>query len=240
VTAPSTPAEPLAAAPPTSSLKPQYGWSVSAMLPFVPATGDFFLRYKVSANTVSWLSLVVFLVGLAGYALYPGSLAVRVMAVLCFAGGTLLDVVDGYVARKSGSSGKFGAYLDAGIDIFRYNLFLLVLLLVRLDGLANLVAVALYAVLLNISFYRVFRNIRLSQKSAPANLALGGVLPKWYRDFCLDKRLLYNPFNLEDQLLLYLFSIGVLFGVEGPALWFCLAARMAEVGVVILTRLRKV
>lgn len=208
--------------------KPQYGWSVSLLLPITPTVANFFYRHHISANTVSWLSLAVFCVGLFFY-IACDSVYCRVAAVLLFTLGTLLDVVDGYVARLNFAKGNYGAYLDAGIDILRYNLFFIAVVYVNSLALIEILVVSLYVFLLNISFMKLFININRGRSNKFTNTLYEKHLPAHYKNFCLRYKLLHNPFNLEDQLLFFIFVIGVLFGWEVYVIGFCLIIRVMEV-----------
>jgi phosphatidylglycerophosphate synthase len=223
----------------SDALKPQYGWSVAALLPITPAVSRFFVTRGVSANAVSWLSFVVFLAGLVIYLTWPDYFAARLVAVVCFIVGTLLDVVDGYVARATKSTGLSGAYLDAGIDIARYNVFLLAVYIVAVNKMADLAVLLVYTLLLNVAFFRLFRQIGAGANRRQGNAELGRWLPVQYREFCINRRLLFNPLNLEDQLVLYLFVIGVMFGREVEMLWFCLSVRLIEIAMLFIARMMR-
>jgi phosphatidylglycerophosphate synthase len=216
-----------------SNFKPQYGWSVVALHPVTPPLARLFVRAGLSANAVSIASLLVFLPGLALYAIAHDSLIARIIVVVLFIISTLLDVVDGYVARLSGTAGKFGAYLDAGIDLFRYNVFFLTLFLLKVEASFEIAVLLLYVTLLNVSFMRLFIGIRVGRREQSVNKSLERVLPKSYRDFCLQYKLLYNPLNLEDQLLFLIFIVGVLLQIEMQMLMIGLAVRLMELGVVL-------
>lgn len=221
-----------------SGFKSQYGWSVRLTLPVVPFLANKFFSWGVSANSVSWLSLVVFCVGLFFYFLSGDDYLFRFLAVLFFCFGTLLDVVDGFVARLSNSSGRAGAALDAGIDILRYNLFFAAVYFVAMPAGFVFYALIAYLVVVNLSFVKLFCNIIAGVPNRAVNSALESILPRGYLDFCKRNRLLYNPINLEDQLLLYIFVVGVLFSIELQMIVLCLIFRLAEFGFLFMSRFR--
>ena len=214
-----------------SSFKVQYGWSVAALLPITPIVANFFHKRHFSADFVSVLSLVVFLPGLWIYYYYGDYRIARLITVFLFAVGTLLDIVDGYLARISGSGSLLGAYLDAGIDLIRYNLFFFVLWLLEINTRFDSIIFICYVGLLNASFVKLYFSIRGQKPKAEVNTALNGLLPRWYSKFCLRNKLLFNPFSLEDQLLLYLFTLGILLHIELPMLIFCTSIRVLELAI---------
>lgn len=212
----------------SSSFKPQYGWSIVAYLPLTPRVGDIALKYQISADMVSLLSLLVFWAGLLVFAAAPDSASFRLIAVLCFAAGTLLDVVDGYVARKSGSAGPRGAIVDAAIDLIRYNSLFAFVALTE-ERLWVSAAIVAYAAFVSIALVNTIRSALSGQvKRKAANEALGRILPAAYVAFCLRNRLLFNPLNLEDQLNVAVLTVGVLFGCVAEAILLCLVVRLGE------------
>jgi phosphatidylglycerophosphate synthase len=218
-------------------LKAQYGWTVSFLLPFTPYFARLAVEYRVSANQVSWSSLVVFMVGLFFYFFYNDFLLFRILAVFLFCVGTFLDVLDGAVARLSKTRSKYGANLDSGIDLFRYNIFFLSVFALFSLSVLDFFVLFLYVVLLNYSFIVLFVDRYNDIEHKTTNSDFGGMLPRWYRDFCTRYRLLYNPFNLEDQLLFLFFIVGVLFQVEVFMLYFALFFRLINVFLVIKNKL---
>lgn len=220
-----------------SAFKKQYGWSVRLLLPFTPWIATRFVNAGISAAQVSWLSLGVFLVGIFFYWLPQGGFASKVIAVAMFCCGTLLDVVDGYVARLSGTTGKKGAYLDACIDLIRYNLFLLAVYLWTDTDEYWTGIIFIYAAMVNLSFIKLFISIGAELDNKLSNSSLELILPRTYTNFCVKNKILFNPFNLEDQLLFFIFVVGVLFGVEIYMMGFCLGMRALEVVMIIYFKL---
>lgn len=222
-----------------SRLKQQYGWSIGMYLPLVPWVGNLMIKWRLSANAVSLLSFVAFGIGLVVYLQEFEGFVFRMAVVLLFAIGTLLDVVDGYVARVTATGGRGGAVLDAVLDVIRYNLFFGAVFILRDPNGVAAFAILLYAILVNISFARtVWRAFKGRPRQQLANGEAGRFLPKWYREFCLRHRLLYNPFNLEDQLNLGLFVIGVLFQIEIAVVACCLVARVCETILIAIASIR--
>lgn len=213
----------------TTALKPQYGWVVAASLPATPPVGRLFIRMRVSANAVSLLSFVAFIPGLALYLWGSGSLWERLTIVACFALATLLDVVDGYVARETGTQSVFGAVLDAVVDMGKYGLYFVACILRHDLSPAWMAIIVLYAALVELTLIRViWRAIRSKGKRAVVNAALGGILPQTYMAFCLRNKLLYNPLNLEDQMNFFIL-VGILLKIEPEIIAFCLLARSLEI-----------
>lgn len=211
--------------------KAQYGWSVRFLLPITPPGARFFHRHGISANAVSVLSLVAFVLGLPFYVLGHDQFSARAFASFCFIAGTYLDVVDGYVARLSGAAGNGGAYVDAGIDVVRYNLFLASMYYVVPMPTGAVAALVVYGLLLNLSFVRLLRNIGKGPKIQQTNQVLEKVLPQRYKEFCWRWQLLYSPINLEDQLLFFLFVVAILFKLELAMIYCCTAVRLIELGM---------
>ena len=73
--------------------------------------GDLFISLKISANTISFLSLG--LGGIAGISLAFGHFgSAGFFSAFC----ALIDAVDGMVARKTGTNSDSGEVLDASVD----------------------------------------------------------------------------------------------------------------------------
>ena len=89
--------------------------------PLVP----WFIRWKISANAVTLLSL---LFGLAGAFLFlGGSNSFMVLGAVGFLLANVLDECDGKVARQTGTSSRLGALLDTLADFFVHTAFFLTL-----------------------------------------------------------------------------------------------------------------
>lgn len=226
---------------PTAALKPQYGWVVAVCLWPTPLVGRLFIKLRVSANAVSVLSFLAFLPGLILYMWGGGQWWERLAIVASFALATLLDVVDGYVARETRTQSAFGAVLDAIVDMAKYGLYFTACILRHDLTPAWIAIVALYAFLVELTLLRViWRAVTSKRKHAVVNEALGDVLPKSYMAFCLRHKLLYNPLNLEDQLNFFIMVVGILLVIEPEVIAFCLVARTLEIACgVMLSYLRK-
>ena len=216
-------------------LKPQYGWVVSFFLPFTPWFAKFSVTHGVTANQVSWSSLAVFMVGLFFYFFHNDIFWFRFLATFLFCVGTFLDVLDGAVARLSKTQSKYGANLDAGIDLFRYNIFFMCVLFLFHFSTLDLVVLVAYVSLLNYSFIASFVGRHRSVAHITTNSDFEKFLPERYKKFCVKNRLLYNPFNLEDQLLFMFFVLGVLFQAEIVMLYVALFFRIINV-IMVLSR----
>lgn len=217
------------------SLKPQYGWTVSLFLPFTPATAKFVSKYSITANQISWASLVVFILGLIPYILGQHDIGLRLTAAFLFTLGTFFDVLDGAVARYTKTASKYGALLDSVIDLIRYNLFFATMyFLISPQGI-TLLALALYAFLLNYSFITYYRSLfsKKGRRQPNTKGIYDQFLPLRYKQFCLKHSLLFNPMNIEDQLLFMFFIIGVVFQVEPVILYICLFFRLIDVVLIL-------
>lgn len=218
-------------------LKPQYGWTVKLFLPVTPFFARLCVRLGVTANQVSWSSLFVFLIGLFFYVQYNDSLFFRCIAVVFFVLGTFLDVLDGAVARHSGTSSRYGALLDTVIDLVRYDLFFLaVYYLFNFNPLDTLV-LSLYLLLLNYSFLSFIRQLYKGNNESTNRCLYDNFLPLRYKNFCLKHKILYNPLNLEDQLLFLFFVVGVIFQVEIIVLYIATAARLFDAFLILKQKL---
>lgn len=82
----------------------------------------FWLRTIGPAGTVSLLSLFVAWAAI-GFALVGALQA----SVLCALAAFLLDMLDGFVARKLGVASEFGRQLDSFIDVINYSVYSAVL-----------------------------------------------------------------------------------------------------------------
>jgi CDP-diacylglycerol--glycerol-3-phosphate 3-phosphatidyltransferase len=74
--------------------------------------GDLFLRLGVKPDWVTWVGTI----GVSAAALwfYPrGEFFVGTLVITAF---VFSDLIDGYMARKSGQSSKWGAFLDSTLD----------------------------------------------------------------------------------------------------------------------------
>ncbi|MCW2784180.1 MAG: CDP-alcohol phosphatidyltransferase [Marmoricola sp.] len=74
--------------------------------------GDLFLRWGISPNTVTFVGTV----GVSAGALvfFPqGKLLIGVLVITAF---VFSDMIDGYMARKSGQVSTFGAFWDSTLD----------------------------------------------------------------------------------------------------------------------------
>ena len=112
-------------------------WTYWAVEPFV----KMFVTLGISANGVTWLALV-FGLG-AGVALGFGWFGLATMLATC---STLLDILDGQVARLTNTGSNRGELLDAAID--RYTEFaFLAGLAIWFHDVVPMLALALAAVL---------------------------------------------------------------------------------------------
>ncbi|WP_332645045.1 phosphatidylinositol phosphate synthase [Aeromicrobium sp.] len=74
--------------------------------------GDFLLRIGVKPDWVTWVGTI----GVSAGALWffpRGQFFVGVLVITAF---VFSDLMDGYMARKSGQSSKWGAFLDSSLD----------------------------------------------------------------------------------------------------------------------------
>ncbi len=83
----------------------------TAFLNLVDPVADWLIRWRVSPNTITVASVVV-LVG-SGFAFGVGYPRMGALWLL-FSG--LLDILDGKVARRGGTSTAFGAFFDSTLD----------------------------------------------------------------------------------------------------------------------------
>lgn len=223
-----------------TGFKAQYGWSIALYRPIIPWLSQILMKCGFSANGVSWLSFFATCVGLVFYLGAGDTLLFRLTVVLWFALATALDVADGYVARLTHSAGRFGATLDAVLDLFRYNLFFIAVLIKHMPSLIWCGVVAVYAGLATLSLGRTaWRAYTGRARETLANEQWAVLLPKRYREFCLSRGLLYNPLNFEDQLNLVIFIAGVASGQELLAILVCLIARIFEVFIAAFRAAKK-
>lgn len=218
------------------SLKPQYGWTVSLFLPFTPYFAKKFVERGISANFTSWLSLFVFLIGLYFYVFYNEYIWARVIAVVFFMAGTFFDVLDGAVARLSATTSKFGSALDTVIDLIRYDLFFASLFFIYSPSTLDILFLLFYLLLLNYSFVSFLIKLKNDTPIQKTSSLYEPFLPDWYKSFCLKYRFLYNPLNLEDQLLFLFFVLGVLFKIELVVIYIAVFARLFDVYLVLRNR----
>lgn len=223
----------------TNSLKPQYGWTVSVFLPIIPFFAKKFTKHGISANFVSWLSLIVFFIGLIPFYFFHDFILVRLFSVFCFILGTFLDVLDGAVARYQNKSSKFGSFLDTVIDLIRYDFYFLVIYFLYDFTKIDILALFLYVFLLNFSFINFLLKLFKNKKITKSVDFWERVIPKAYKEFCLKYKLLYNPFNLEDQLLFFFFIIGSLFKIELIILYIAVITRCLELSFIIFFKIIK-
>src|SRR3954465_15886451 len=74
--------------------------------------GNLFLRWGISPNTVTFVGTVGVVVG--ALAFFPrGQLLVGVLVITAF---VFSDMIDGAMARESGRTSPFGAFLDSTLD----------------------------------------------------------------------------------------------------------------------------
>lgn len=224
------------------ALKPQYGWIVSMCLPFIPSSAKFVSKRGLTANQVSWISLLIFSVGLGFYFFGRNDLIYRLIASIFFTLGTFFDVLDGAVARYTKTSSKYGSLTDAVIDLIRYNLFFACLYIVLDFDTTALLALFIYVLLINYSFISFILSLFSEAGRRPAKTSglYDDFLPKNYKDFCLRNRLLYNPMNIEDQLVFMFFIVGVVFQIEIIILYICLFFRMIDVLLILRKKLLNV
>lgn len=219
------------------ALKPQYGWTVSLFLPFTPKAAEVTANRGFTANQVSWVSLFVFIIGLAFYIYGRDEFIYRLLASAFFALGTFFDVLDGAVARYTETSSKYGSLLDSTIDLIRYNLFFASLLYLLDFNTYSILAFTVYVLLLNYSFITFIASVfsKTGRRDAKTHGLYDEFIPPKYKYFCLKHKLLFNPFNIEDQLLFMFFILGVVFQIEILVLYICLFFRMIDV-ILILRR----
>ena len=87
--------------------------------PLVP----FFIRGRISANAVTWLSI---LFGLLGAAVLSQGMPHRMAwGAAGFLLANVLDECDGKVARQTGTASRFGALLDTWADFLVHTAFFL-------------------------------------------------------------------------------------------------------------------
>ncbi len=75
-----------------------------------------FIRLGVSCKQTVMLGLLLGLLGI--FLIVAGSPQVAVAGILLLIAGSLLDYVDGNIARATGTTDKLGAYLDLTVDNF--------------------------------------------------------------------------------------------------------------------------
>lgn len=81
----------------------------------------WFLKRGISANQITWLSL---LAGMAGAAAFlEGTRAGMIWGALGFLAANLLDECDGSVARATGTSSGFGSWLDTLVGCVVHAIF---------------------------------------------------------------------------------------------------------------------
>jgi len=76
--------------------------------------GDLFLKWGIKPDWVTWVGTI----GVSAAALWffpRGQFFVGVLVITAF---VFSDIIDGYMARKSGQSSKWGAFLDSTLDRF--------------------------------------------------------------------------------------------------------------------------
>jgi phosphatidylglycerophosphate synthase len=216
--------------PGSPSFKGQYGWSIAFYLPFIPTATRAAIALNLSPNSISMLSFLFTSIALPLFVFTDRSIPIRILITLLLALGTFLDVLDGYVARANGNAGRFGAMLDAGLDLVRYNLFFFAVYIAAKLTPFQSASLLIYSLLVSASLFRTFRRaLSVKPKDMLASHAIESFLPSKYRAFCLSHRFLYNPLNIEDQLNLYIFGIAILFDIPGPMILLCLAARLSEI-----------
>lgn len=74
--------------------------------------GDLFLKWGIKPDWVTWVGTI----GVSAGALWffpRGQFFVGVLVITAF---VFSDIIDGYMARKSGQSSKWGAFLDSTLD----------------------------------------------------------------------------------------------------------------------------
>ncbi|MCD6044890.1 MAG: CDP-alcohol phosphatidyltransferase family protein [Gammaproteobacteria bacterium] len=75
--------------------------------------GQRMLRFPISANTYTWITV---LLGILGYVFIAHSYSITGLIFFILAG--LFDIVDGAVARAGEKSSHYGAFLDGSLDRF--------------------------------------------------------------------------------------------------------------------------
>lgn len=117
-----------------------------------------FLRWRISANQITMLSLAIGLLGAVGFA--SGTAAGMIWGAMAFLAANLLDECDGSVARATGTSSGWGSWLDTlvgcavhavffvglGIGLSRALSERIWMLLGFLAGLGVIVSTAAYVV----------------------------------------------------------------------------------------------
>lgn len=77
----------------------------------------------ITVLAFAWLSIILLLLGIPSWGIYASLIAF------------VLDLLDGYVARKTNQSSSFGKHLDSHADVFLYLVFSVFIFLVYISDL---------------------------------------------------------------------------------------------------------
>jgi hypothetical protein len=197
-------------------LKPNESWSsVLFVDPFtipliliIRRFKNSFPFYMLTPNAISLFSFIIFFLMVASMLLYPQH---HKILALGFIITSLFDLMDGQLARATGTASDFGALVDTFFDMFRTSIGL------ALIGLALCKAHHCFWIFPLMTFYSLIHGsyhmnhitkivMNLNKPSSPRQETSDIPKTAWER-FCDERGFLYNLFTEYEASVLIFLSI---------------------------------